>query len=127
MILACLSATIALSASDLRAQTTPGGAREVPAKVVPVPDTVSPQMQKLIAAPLRPTWNVIPKTIDEWKAQVNAGATATMARLKPMAEALRVRVDAVTIGGVKAFEVSRRRSRPTTKIGFLYIYTVVAS
>ena len=45
MILACLSATIALSASDLCAQTTPGGAREVPAKVIPVPDTVSPQMQ----------------------------------------------------------------------------------
>ena len=93
LALACISAALALSTSDPRAQTTPGGAREVPAKVIPVPDTVSPQMQKLIAAPLRPTWNVIPKTVDDWKAQVNAGATATVARLKPMAEALRVKVD----------------------------------
>src|SRR6266481_4478099 len=30
------------------------GPRWVPAKTVPVPDTVSPQMQKLIAAPLTP-------------------------------------------------------------------------
>jgi acetyl esterase/lipase len=87
----------------------------VPAKVIPVPDTVSSQMQKLIAAPLRPTWNVIPKTVDEWKAQVSAGAAATVARLKPMAEALRVRVDAVTIGGVKAFEVNPEEIAPNNK------------
>jgi epsilon-lactone hydrolase len=115
MILACLSATIALSASDLRAQTTPGGAREVPAKVIPVPDTVSPQMQKLISAPPRPTWNVIPKTIDEWKAEVNAGATARVARLKPMAEALRVKVDPITIDGAKAFEVKPEEIAPDNK------------
>ena len=115
MILACLSATIALSASDLRAQTTPGGAREAPAKVIPVSDTVSPQMQKLIAAPLRPTWNVIPKTIDDWKAEVNAGATARVARLKPMAEALRVKVDPITIDGVKAFEVKPEEIAPDNK------------
>ena len=40
---------------------------------MPVPDTVSPQMQKIIGAPITPTWNVFPKTAEEWKAQVNAG------------------------------------------------------
>ena len=49
------------------------GPRIMPARTIPVPDTVSPQMQKLIAAPLSPTWNVIPKTAAEWKAQVDAG------------------------------------------------------
>jgi hypothetical protein len=39
--------------------------RDLPARTIPVPDTVSPQMQKLIAAPLNPAWNVIPKTPDE--------------------------------------------------------------
>ena len=73
--LACVAAAIALSATVAIAQAPTQGAREVPAKTVPVPDTVSPQMQKLIAAPLTPTWNVIPKTAEEWKAQVNAGAT----------------------------------------------------
>ena len=65
----------------------------MPAKMIPVPDTVSPQMKKLIAAPLSPTWNVIPKTVDEWNAQVTASANGTVARLKPMAEALRVKSD----------------------------------
>ena len=42
---------LAVSTSSAEAQTPP---REVPARTVPVPDTVSPQMQKLIAAPLTP-------------------------------------------------------------------------
>src|SRR4051794_25555416 len=68
-------------------------ARELPAKSVPVPDTVSPQMQTIIAAPLNPTWNVIPKTADEWKAQVATGATAAMRNLPALREALRVKVE----------------------------------
>ena len=103
-ILICISATLTFSIANVHAQTSPG-AREVPAKVIPVPDTVSSQMQKLIAAPLRPTWNAIPKTVGEWKAQVTASANATVARLKPMAEALRVKVTPITVDRVKAFEV----------------------
>ena len=82
------------------------GTREVPAKTVPVPDTVSPQMQKLIAAPLTPTWNVIPKTAEEWKAQVDAGAAATMRGLPALREALHVKVEPMTIDGVKAYMVT---------------------
>jgi epsilon-lactone hydrolase len=55
---------------------TPG--RELPARTIPVPDTVSLEMRNLIAEPLTPTWNVIPKTADEWKTQVNAGAAASV-------------------------------------------------
>jgi epsilon-lactone hydrolase len=85
---------------------TASGAREVPARSVPVPDTVSPQMQKLIGAPLTPTWNVIPKTPEEWKAQVNAGAEATMKTLPALREVLKVKVEPMTIDGVKAYMVS---------------------
>jgi epsilon-lactone hydrolase len=82
------------------------GAREVPAKTVPVPDTVSPQMQKLIAAPLTPTWNVIPKSTDEWKAQVATSAAAAMRDLPALREALRVKVEPTAIDGVKAYTVT---------------------
>src|SRR5882724_9388978 len=102
----CFAAAIALSATYAGAQTPVQGAREVPAKTVPVPDTVSPQMQKLIAAPLTPTWNVIPNTAEEWKAQVNAGTAATMRGLPALREALRVKVEPMTIGGVKAHMVT---------------------
>ena len=58
----------------------PPGARQVPARVVPVPDTVSPQMQAIIAQPYNPTWNVVPQTPAEWKAIVDKAAAAVVAR-----------------------------------------------
>jgi epsilon-lactone hydrolase len=96
---------LAVSTPHAIAQTAPG-ARELPARAVPVPETVSPQMQKLIAAPLTPTWNVIPNTADEWKAQVNAGAEASIRGLPALREALRVKVEPTVIDGVKAHIVS---------------------
>ena len=71
------------------------GPRDVPARTIPVPATVSPQMQKMIAAPLSPTWNVIPKTAEEWKAQVDAGAAAAMELLPGMRKELGVIVLAI--------------------------------
>ena len=58
-----------------------------------VPDTVSPQMQKQIAAPLTPTWNVIPTTSEGWKEQVNAGRTSIDHDLAS------VRMDRERVGG----------------------------
>jgi acetyl esterase/lipase len=90
---------------DMATAQTPA-ARDLPARTIPVPDTVSPQMQKLIAAPLNPTWNVIPRTADEWKAQVNASATATLQTLPTLRQELRVKVEPLTIDGVKAYMVT---------------------
>jgi len=102
----CAAAVLALLAPLTGAQTSPQGSRELPARSVPVPDTVSPQMQKLIGAPLTPTWNVIPKTAEEWKAQVNAGYEATMKSLPALREALGVKVEPITLDGVKAYMVT---------------------
>ena len=95
---AATAAILTLCSLGATAQDT----RDLPAKKIPVPDTVSPQMQKLIAAPLTPTWNVIPKTADEWKAQVQAGADAAMRGLPALRAALKVKVEPITIDGVKA-------------------------
>ena len=73
--------------------------RDLPARAIPVPDTVSPQMQKLIAAPLNPAWNVIPKTADEWKAQVNASAGAALQTLPALRQELHVKVEPLTVDG----------------------------
>src|SRR5262245_22628244 len=77
--------------------------REVPAKSIPVPTTVSSQMQRVIAGPPAPTWNVIPRTGDEWKAQVSAAAAETIRGLPAIREALHVKVESSSIGGVKVF------------------------
>src|ERR1700733_14215425 len=63
------------------AQTAAVTPREVPTRPIPVPTTVSPEMQRLVAAPLTPGWNVIPKSGEEWKAAANKSAAATVQRL----------------------------------------------
>src|SRR5437867_3681662 len=103
---ACFAAAIALLASHAVAQTPAAAPRELPAKLVPVPDTVSPQIQRQIAAPLTPTWNVIPTTAEGWKEQVNAGYQATMKALPALRETLGVKVEPMTIDGVKAYSVT---------------------
>src|SRR5262249_47816542 len=53
------------------------GPRTVPGRSIPVPDTVSPQLQSAIAAPYRvPAWNANPKSTSEWKELVNKLADA---------------------------------------------------
>ena len=88
------------------------GTREVPTRTVPVPDTVSPQMKVLIGAPLSPTWNVIPKTAAEWKAQIDAASAAVMSGLPALRETLRVKVEPMTIDGVKVHMVTPQAIAP---------------
>ncbi len=54
---AALLLTLPVFAEDL-------APRDVPAKSVPVPGTVSPQMQAIVAQPLRTNWNKPPTTPD---------------------------------------------------------------
>jgi epsilon-lactone hydrolase len=41
---------------------------DVPARALPAPSTVSPQIQVIVQEPISATWNVLPKTADQWKA-----------------------------------------------------------
>ena len=100
---AYLFAALIAFSTPAGAQTAAPAAREVPARMLPVPDTVSPQMQKIIGAPISPTWNVFPKTAEEWKAQVNAAAAAAARGLPAVRDALRVKLEPQTIDGVKVF------------------------
>lgn len=83
-------------------------AREVPARAIPVPDTVSPQMQAIIAQPHDPAFNVVPESTAEWKARVAEDARTAEAALPELRERLGVSVAPTTIAGVKAFVVSPR-------------------
>jgi epsilon-lactone hydrolase len=94
------------------AQPVPTGAREVPARTIPVPDTVSPQMQAIIARPINPRWSVVPKTADEWKAIVDKAALGVVAGLPKIRETLGVTVQPTTIAGVKAFIVTSNAIPP---------------
>jgi len=97
---------------DAAAQSVPPGALEAPARTVPVPNTVSPEMQKLIGAPLRTNWNIQPKTGEEWKPVAEAGAAALIKNVPGMLERLKVKVERTTIDGVRAFIVTPETIRP---------------
>jgi acetyl esterase/lipase len=88
------------------AQTANPPMLEVPARAVPVPSTVSPQMAKIIGLPLRTGWNVLPKTGEEWKPIATAGAAATMKNIPGMTERLHVKIEKTMIDGVRAFVVT---------------------
>lgn len=88
------------------AQSAPSGTREVPSRVLPVPDTVSPQMQALIARPLSAVPSFKPETNADWKEMVDKAATSLIATLPKLRETLGVNVEPATIAGVKAFIVA---------------------
>ena len=87
------------------AQSVTPGTREVPARTLPVPDTVSPQMQAIIGRPPNPRFTIAPETTAEWKTRVNQSARAVVARLPKLRESLGVTTEPTSIGGVKAFIV----------------------
>ena len=104
--LAGIAAAVTMLGSTAVAQTPAPFLLDVPAKSVPVPATVSPQMQKIIGLPLRTNWNVLPATGEEWKVVADAGAAGTIKNIPGISERLKVKVEKATMDGVKVFIVT---------------------
>ena len=92
--------TVTIS-SHAGAQSPPP--RELPARTIPAPETVSPQLQRIVGAPISPTWNVFPRTAAEWKAVVDAAAADAVKRMPALREQLRVSIEPQTINGARAY------------------------
>ena len=101
-----LTALTCVSASAQTAAPAQPAPEQVPAKSLPVPTDVSPELQKLIAAPRNPNWNNLMKTGAEWRAFANKQAAETMQTLPAMRQRLHVTVKPTTINGVHAFVVT---------------------
>lgn len=104
VVLACACFTTV----SARAQSNPDRLppEQVPAKSLPVPTDVSPEMQRLIAAPLNPDWNKLWKTGEEWRVAANKQAAKTMQTLPAMRKRLHVTTEAGKIGGVRIYTVA---------------------
>ena len=55
---------------------------------------------------MRPGWNVLPNSDQEWQQLVDAGAAATMKTLSGLIERMKVKIERTTIDGVRAFTVT---------------------
>ena len=104
--LAPLSLALAVVVPALAfAEGTTLSSREVPARSVPVPSTVSPEMQQLIAAPLDPGWKEVPTSSDEWKARREKLSTNFLKFLPELRKGFGVTVKQQEIGGVNCYTV----------------------
>jgi acetyl esterase/lipase len=104
LVLACTAFAMAHGAAQVNDGTL--APLEVPAKTLPVPADVSPRMQRIIAAPRNPAWNVLWKTGEEWRAAANAQAAKTVQTLPSMRERLHVSVRPATMDGVRVYVVT---------------------
>lgn len=69
----------------------------------PVPDTVSPEVQRLIAADPPSFWNQQPKNAGEWRALVNGFVEALAPTLPALREQMGVFMETGHMGGVPVF------------------------
>ncbi len=85
-------------------QESAGATREVPARAIPTPSTVSSQMAKLIAHPAGPIH--APQSAQEWKAAVEGAAAKDLARIAELKKQFGVKVEAVRLGGVPCYVIT---------------------
>jgi epsilon-lactone hydrolase len=95
-------------------------AHMVPAKEIVAPDTVSPAMRNVIAAPFSAIWNEHPKSDAEWKTLINRLQTAAESGLPDLRKKLAVKVEPSTIAGVKTFMVTPDTIAPENRNRLLF-------
>lgn len=84
------------------------GARLIPARALPVPETTSPGIQARIGAPLPPLWNRHPKSVQEWKDLIKQHDAPLFESVPVLCKAMDLKVEATVIAGVNAFVVTPR-------------------
>jgi acetyl esterase/lipase len=110
----------ALAAAQSAANGKPGP-RTLPGRSIAVPDTASTQLQTLIAAPYRnPSWSANPKNTAEWKELIKANAAATAVARQQAREKLGVSIEAIELGGVKAFTLTPKDILPANRNRLLF-------
>ncbi len=109
---ATVAAALLLASSGLFAQSAPLAPRQVPAKTIPVPNTVSPELQQIIAQPLRTAWDTPPTTGEGWKQLAESIRASAAPGVESMRQRLKVRVEPGTMAGVKIYTVTPETIRP---------------
>jgi monoterpene epsilon-lactone hydrolase len=103
LFLLAVGVACAFSGTVGGSQAPAPGPREVPVRTLPVPDTVSPEMQRIIGAPPAAGWNTVPKTPEEWKTFAAGIANAPAPNLQPLRDRLGVKSEPTVVNGVKAY------------------------
>ncbi len=112
------AACIALVAAVGPAIAQGRGVRDLPAREVPLPSHVSPELREIIAAPVPPLGRT-PATPEEWK-RAQAAADTPMAKLAEQAAAqLGVRIEEVEVAGVRCYRLTPAEIAPAKRDALL--------
>lgn len=99
--LAILTALVSLAMPAIAADA----AREVPPRLLPVPDTVSEALAKFIAAPPNPTAREKPATAKEWQALIEANNAEGDKGARALWSMLNLTVTPLIIDGVNCYRI----------------------
>jgi acetyl esterase/lipase len=97
-------AAVLLAASAL-AGAAGAADRVAPARPLPVPSDISPQLQAIVAQPPPANYTVSPNTVEGWVIRLRAGEASGARTAADMAARLHVTVSARTMGDVTVFDV----------------------
>ena len=98
----------------------PAAALKVPAKEVPIPNTISAELKKFVERPVAPSWNLPKATEDLKKLQQQANSQGEKIATA-IATALGTKVTPTEIGGVKCYDVVPKQIAPK-KEPFLMVH-----
>jgi monoterpene epsilon-lactone hydrolase len=98
----CLVLLFAVAASAFQTRTVPG-------RTIPVPTTVSPEMQKHSAAVWQGNTETVTKTSEQWKAWIKEMDVWKLKEAVSLKERLHVTLEEKTIGGVHVYLVKPDR------------------
>ena len=107
-----LAAVVILTAMPRGKAQTPAAPLEVPARTIPVPTTVSPEMQTMVGAPLSGNWNTYPKSVEEWK---KLSAPSAGRGVQALREKFGVTSEALTVNGVPAHMLTPKDIPPENR------------
>jgi epsilon-lactone hydrolase len=97
---------------EMRMQTPAPSPRNLPARTLPVPTTVSPEMQALIGSPLSANWNSVPKSLEEWKP---LAAPSTGRGLAALRDRFKLTSEQMTVNGVTAYMITPSEIPPENR------------
>jgi acetyl esterase/lipase len=112
LTLGCLGTEATAQSSEFSSSVRGDGAkgsRLVPQRIVPVPTTVSPELQRAIAQPLEPRErfsSTVPKSVGEWRELQAKTEEKAAEEVRQWIERYRVKVENRAIAGVNVFVVA---------------------
>ncbi|MBS0252940.1 MAG: alpha/beta hydrolase [Proteobacteria bacterium] len=89
--------------------------RNIPSRELPVPKTVSPQLQAFIGAPYPVGWNDIPQDTTAWKQLALQSAAAVASDITAIKEKFRLQVEKTTMAGVPVFVITPPEIAPNNR------------